>query len=145
VAFDQAAVEEAGVTFIVLGDLLGHERLPEILEGAVRAGTMSRPSADRWIESARRIYADRQAARDEAIRSASLAAMALMIAAAARGFASGPLIGFDPGGVRREFAIADRFLPVLLLCVGAPLEREARPRSRLGVDQVLSFDRGREF
>jgi nitroreductase len=91
------------------------------------------------------VYADPQLARDEAIRSASLAAMTLMLSASARGFASGALIGFDPARVRREFGIADRYLPVMLLAVGPAAGGPAARKVRLPVDRVLAFDRGREF
>ena len=50
-AYDQAVVEEAAVTLIVLGDVRAHENLEEILEESVRTGAMSRQSAKRWVES----------------------------------------------------------------------------------------------
>jgi nitroreductase len=84
-------------------------------------------------------------ARDEAIRSGALAAMALMLAAQAKGLASGPMIGFDPEGVKREFGIADRYVPVMLLAVGYPAPGNLPRKPRLGVDEVLAFGRGREF
>ena len=42
-------------------------------------------------------------ARDEAIRSGAFAAMTLMIAAQARGYATGPMIGFEPEKVKKLF------------------------------------------
>ncbi len=144
-AYDQPEVEEAAVTFIVLGDLLGHERLAEILEPSVAAGLMSRRRAERWVEMSNRAYRDPQMARDEAIRSATLAAANLMISAGARGLVSAPMIGFDSGGVKTEFGIADRFLPVMLLAVGHPGDHRAERKIRLDVDDVLAYDRGHEL
>lgn len=39
-AYNQQKVADAAVTFIVLGDLRGHEKLPDILGRAVKAGIL---------------------------------------------------------------------------------------------------------
>lgn len=145
VAYGQSHVEEAPVTFIVLGDLRGAEKLPQVLQRAVDSGAMPRRRAASWLRFAERIYADPEMARDEAIRSASLAAMILMLSAEARGLASGALSGFDPEGLRREFHIDERYVPVMLVAVGHPAVRDEQRKPRLAVDEVLAFDRGREF
>ena len=142
-AYGQRQVADAAVTFIVLGDEAGVERLPEVLDRAVGEGALPRERADAWLQMARDLYADRALARDEAIRSACLAAMVLMLAAEARGLASGALIGFDPERVRREFAVPAGCIPVMLLAVGRPLETDAVRKPRLDVDTILSFDDGR--
>jgi nitroreductase len=144
-AYGQALVEDAAVTFIVLGDVRGHERLADILDHSVEAGVLSRRKADRWVEMSDEIYADEQLARDEAIRSAALASMTLMLSAAARGLASAPLIGFDAARVTREFSVPPTCLPVMLLCVGRAAEGNPSRKVRLGTERVLAFDRGREF
>jgi nitroreductase len=146
VAYGQQKVVDAAVTFIILGDLQGHEKLREILNRAVAAGIVPEGQADVWVGMATGMYgANAQMARDEAIRSASLATMALMVAAEAKGLVSGPMIGFDPEGVKREFGISDRYVPVMLLPVGyaAPGNHPRKPR--LAVDEVLSFNEGRAF
>src|ERR671923_183252 len=121
VAYNQQKVEDAAVTFILLGDLRGYEKLPEILKRSVDAGLLDRNVAEFWAGSAEKAYSSNERfARDEAIRGASLAAMTLMIAAQAKGLATGPMIGFDPEGVKREFGISDRYVPVMLLTVGYP-------------------------
>ncbi len=146
VAFGQEKVTEAAVTFIVLGDLLGHEKLPDILSRSVQAGIVQKNVADGWVDYANQFYDNNaQMARDEAIRSASLAAMALMVAAQAKGLVTGPMIGFDPEGVKREFGISDRYVPVMLLPVGYEAPGNWSRKPRLSVDEVLSFGVGREF
>jgi len=145
-AYNQQKVVDAAVTFIVLGDLRGYEKLPQILKPMVEGGLMDQATADRWARSAASSYgADGQFARDEAIRSASFAAMTLMIAAQAKGLATGPMIGFDPAGVKREFNITDRYVPVMLLTVGYPAPGNWPRKPRLGVEEVLAFNKGREF
>jgi nitroreductase len=144
-AYGQALVEDAAVTFIVLGDVRGHEKLAGILQSSVDAAVISRRKADRWVEMSDKIYADGQLARDEAIRSATLAAMTLMLAASARGLSSAPLIGFDPERLQKEFAIPEHCLPVMLVCVGRAAEGNPARKVRMGADRVLAFDRGRVF
>ncbi|MBO0719385.1 MAG: nitroreductase family protein [Blastocatellia bacterium] len=146
VAYNQQKIEDASVTFIVLGDLRGYEKLGEILERSVESGIVDQTTAKTWADSATYVYANNERfARDEAIRSGALAGMTLMIAAQAKGLASGPMIGFDPEGVKREFGISDRYLPVMLITVGYPAPGNKPRKPRLRVDEVLAFDRGRDF
>ena len=146
VAYNQPKVADAAVTFIILGDLQATERLPQIYQPLVEAGAMPQEMADRVVGMATGMYKDNpQNQRDEAIRSASLAAMTLMLAAEAKGLVSGPMIGFDPEGVKREFNISDRYVPVMLLAVGYPAPGNHPRKPRLSVDEVLAFEQGREF
>lgn len=146
VAYNQPKVSDAAVTFIVLGDLQAHEKLPEIYQPLIEAGAMKQEQVDGVIGMANGFYANNPAmARDEAIRGASLAAMTLMLAAEAKGLVSGPMIGFDPEGVKREFGISDRYLPVMLIAVGYAAEGNHPRKPRLGVDKVLAFEQGQEF
>lgn len=144
-AFGQVQVVQAPVTFIVLGDVRGTEKLPEVMDRAVSRGALPRRKADAWVRMAGKIYADPVVAREEAVRSACLASMVMMLAAEARGLASAPLSGFDVDKVKRMFDIDDRYVAVLLLPVGYPASRTENRQPRLTVDEVLAFDRGRSF
>jgi nitroreductase len=145
-AYNQAKVADAAVTFIVLGDLRAHERLAEILAPFVAAGQMSQEMADNWVATTAHLYgSNAQFARDEAIRGASLAAMTLMLAATAKGLVSGPMIGFDPEGVKQAFDISEQYVPVMLLTVGYAAEGNWPRKPRLDVDEVLAFESGTEF
>jgi nitroreductase len=146
VSYNQQKVVDAAVTFIVLGDLRGYEKLPEILKPMVDGGLMKQAVADGWANTAISSYsASEQFARDEAIRSAAFAAMTLMIAAEAKGLVTGPMIGFDPAAVKREFNIPDRYVPVMLLTLGYTTAGNWPRKPRLSVDEVLAFNQGREF
>jgi nitroreductase len=112
----------------------------------VEAGIVKREMAEGWVAMTDNAYANNERfARDEAIRSAALAGMTLMIAASAKGLVSGPMIGFDPEGVKREFRIADRYVPAMLITVGWPAPGNFPRKPRLAVDEVLAFGGGREF
>ena len=143
-AYGQTHVRDAAVTLIVLGDLRAADKLPAIMESAVAQGALPPEKASSWVRMAGELYADPSMARDEAIRSASLAAMTLMLAAEARGLAVGALTGFDAARVKREFGIGDRYLPVMLLAVGYPEGLPPSRMPRLDLSEVLAFDRWTE-
>ena len=134
VAHDQPKVTDAAVTFIIVGVLPNPEVVVARLTPTIEVGLMSEDMAEHWRDGANVLYADPAIARDEAVRSATFGAATLMFAASAFGFASGPMVGFDPEGVRRDFGLADDELPVMLLAVGraAPGNWPQKPRRPLG-------------
>ncbi len=106
----------------------------------MHAGLLSRKVADVWLTMANGIYrADRRLARDEAIRSGSLAAMTFMLAAGNRGYVS-CTIGFNPVQVMEILGISDRYVPVMMLTVGRPASGNNARRPRLPLDQILAFN-----
>ena len=107
IAPNQERVAKAPLVFLILGDLNGHRRLEGILNETVHAGLLPREIADVWLTMANGMYgSDPRLARDEAIRSGSLAAMILMLAAGNRGYVSCP-IGFNPVQVMEILSISD--------------------------------------
>lgn len=132
-AWNQAKVEEAAVTFIICGVLPNVEALPERLRPSVVAGYMPAEMPSAWREAAGAQYADPQLARDEAVRSASLGAATLIHAAAALGLASGPMVGFDVEGVVQAFGLGADDVSILLVVVGraAPGNWPQKPRRPL--------------
>nr|WP_305645648.1 nitroreductase family protein [Rhodoferax sp.] len=134
VAHRQAKVLEAAVTFIVCGTLGAHAQLAQALQPSVAAGLLPQSVSDTWVAMAQSSYgADAQLQRDEAVRSASLAAMTLMLAAQGMGLVSGALGGFDAPGVVQAFGLAPQELPVILVSVGysaadaSPQHKPRRP------------------
>ena len=80
-----------------------------------------------------------QLRRDEAFRSASLAAMLLMLAAQDRGLASGALSGFDADGVAEEFNLGDQLVPVMLITIGHPAATPRPGKLRRPVHKILEI------
>jgi len=145
-AYNQPKVGQASATIIVLGDLRGYEKLEKIYEPLVKNGAVTKEAAAGIAQRAAGSYASNpQFQRDEAIRSGAMAAMVLMIAAQARGYATGPMIGFDPEQVKKLFKILDRYVPVMLVTLGHALPGNSPRKPRLSVDEVLEFNEGREF
>lgn len=139
-AYGQKKVEEASVTFIVCGRLKPHLDLREAWRPFVAAGHADAATVDAVVGSATRGYADnRQTQRDEAIRSASLAAMTLMLAAQAMGLVSGPMIGFDADQVRTGFDLGPDEIPALLVTVGRPAPGNWPRKPRRPVPDVLDI------
>ena len=137
---NQERVANAPLIFLILGDLNAHQRLEGILDETVRAALLPREVADVWLRTANGLYhSDPRVARDEAIRSGSLAAMTLMLAAGNRGYVSCP-IGFNPVQVMKTLSISDHYVPVMMLTVGRPAAGNTARRPRLPVDQVLAFN-----
>ncbi len=139
-AYDQEKVVDAAVTFIVCGVLEPHRGIRAAMQPFHEDGHIDRDFLDEWVEEAVSAYQDEPGMqRDEAIRSASLAAMNLMIAAQAMGLASGPMIGFDAAGVSLDFELAPTEIPVMLVAVGRAAPGNWPRKRRRPVDQVLAL------
>ncbi|MGC6371936.1 nitroreductase family protein [Pseudomonas sp. K2I15] len=139
-AFGQQKVVEAAVTFIVCGTLNPHETLPAALKPSVDAGIIDQSIYDMWVGAAQGMYQENpQLQRDEAIRSGSLAAMTLMLAAKGQGLVSTPMIGFDQSAVTTEFGLSATEVPVMLVTVGYPGTTNWPQKPRKAVNDVLQF------
>jgi len=139
-AWDQAKVSEAAVTFIVCGQLADHRTLPDRLAGAVEAGFMPAEMVPGWEGAAKSLYFEQpQRQRDEAVRSATFGAGALIYAAQAMGLGSAPMIGFDAPAVAETFALAADEIPVLLLAIGYATPQNWPRKPRRPLAQVLQL------
>lgn len=138
-AWNQAKITDAAVTFIICGVLPEADSLPERLQPAVTAGHMPADMPLVWREAAHAQYADPQTARDEAIRSGSLAAATLMLAAESLGLASGPMVGFDTPAVAQAFGLVQGEIPVMLVAVGRAAAGNWPQKPRRAIAEVLEF------
>ena len=140
IAWDQAKITEAAVTFIVCGQLADAQTLPERLAPSVEAGIMPAPMVDGWVGGAASLYQDQAwRQRDEAVRSATFGASTMIYAAHALGLGAGPMIGFDQDAVAREFGLAANEIPVMLLAVGLGTSANWPQKPRRPLEQVLTF------
>jgi len=140
VAYHQQKVADAAVTFVICGTLAAHEGLSKALQPSVDAGILPQPVVDSWVAMASGAHpGNPQLQRDEAVRSASLAAMTLMLAAEGMGLASCPMSGFDAEGVAREFNLGSNDVPVMLVTVGYAAQDNWPPKRRKPVREVLEL------
>lgn len=104
VAFHQQKIKAAPVTFIICGNELGYQTLASNLKPALEAGQINQDFADNLVKGATNSHhANAQLRRDEAIRSASLASMVLMLSAEDMGYATGAMSGFEPNKLQEAF------------------------------------------
>src|SRR5689334_15974282 len=140
IAWDQPATTEAAVTFIVCGQLVETSVIPERLAPLVAAGVMPASMVPDWEIPARDLYmAFPQRRRDEAVRSATFGAAAMIYAARSLGLGSTPMIGFDADAVHREFGLAADEVPVMLLSIGAERPGNWPQKPRRPVADVLDL------
>lgn len=134
-AYDQEQVENASATIVVVAKLSAHMDAPRIYADTP---TSVREAMVPMIGG---FYTNNpQMQRDEAIRSASLAAMTLMYAACDLGYATGPMIGFDPKAVGELIGLDGEHIPVMLVVIGKQVG-EVRPRAdRLPVAEVVRLE-----
>lgn len=139
-AWNQAKVSEAAVTFIVCGVLPCAESLGERLQPSVAAGFMHADLVTAWQSSATQMYADvPHSRRDEAIRSATFAASTLMLAGQALGLAASPMSGFDAAGVSHAFALHTDEIPVMLVTMGRARPDNWPQKPRRPVHEILEL------
>lgn len=134
-AWGQPQVEECSVAILVCGKRNAYEDAPEIYsEVPEEIQNKVLPMIQNFYEG------NDQLQRDEAIRGASLAAMALMLGAKNRGWATGPMIGFDPDAVSKLLKLTPNIIPVMIVVLGFQKD-EPRPRSyRHPVENVVRLD-----
>lgn len=140
VGHGQQKLVDAAVAFIICGRLAAHEQLPQRLQASVDAGELPQAVAQTWVELARAAHhANPVLQRDEAIRSASLAAMTLMLAAQGMGLASCPMVGFDMAALAQAFELDSLDVPAIVVAVGHPRAGQAGQKQRLPLGEVLSL------
>ncbi|OSI17166.1 nitroreductase family protein [Neisseria dumasiana] len=137
-AFCQPKILQAAAVIVMSGDLLAYRHLADRLQPSVQAGILSAHTAESWSRAAYgALHENAPAQRDEAVRSVSLAAMPLMLAAQERGWATCPMSGFDPEAVRQVAGLAENLLPVLLVAIGKP-ESNQKQKIRMPVNHVFT-------
>ncbi|WP_298881438.1 nitroreductase family protein [uncultured Bradyrhizobium sp.] len=140
IAWKQPAILDAAVTFIIIGQLADASTVPDRLASVVEAGIMPAHLVPDWEIPARGLYDDQpQRQRDEAVRSATFGAAAIIYAARSLGWGSTPMIGFDAEAVHREFGLAGDEVPVMLLTVGPERAGNWPQKPRMPVADVLDF------
>ncbi|MEU4575120.1 malonic semialdehyde reductase [Nonomuraea sp. NPDC023979] len=120
----RARTAAAPLTALLAADLCFHERLPELFPG--------RPDAARLFEDPR--------VREESARfNAALQIAYLILGVRAAGLAAAPTMGFDPGGLDKEFFGDGRHTTLAVLNLGRPVPGTPPPRlPRLEFDDAVT-------
>lgn len=135
-AWGQEHVRDASVVFVMAGSLVAHKNTERYLRNAPAAvREMFEPMIPQFYDGNDRVI------RDEACRSVGLSAMALMLMATSMGYASCPMIGFDPDKVAEIVGLDADHPPLMLVAVGRGT-KPAWPRlGLLNLEEVASVDR----
>jgi nitroreductase len=136
-AWDQPQVTDASVLFIMCADLTSHladpadywSHAPEEVQNIL--GPMIKP----FYEGNDTLI------RDEAMRSAALAGMTLMLAAKDMGYESCPMIGFDAGKVAELINLPENCAIGFMIPVGKQAQPGWERGDRLPDEKVVAYDR----
>jgi nitroreductase len=136
-AWDQPQVTDASVLFIMCADLTSHladpadywSHAPEEVQNIL--GPMIKP----FYEGNDTLI------RDEAMRSAALAGMTLMLAAKDMGYDSCPMIGFDAAKVAELINLPENYAIGFMIPVGKQSQPGWERGDRLPDEKVVAYDR----
>ncbi len=132
-AWGQAQVVDASELLVLCADLNAWEKDPKrYWRNAPQA------AQDAILPAIENYYANHhQGQRDEAIRSASIAAMNIMLMARSMGYDSCPMDGFDFDKVAKIINLPHDHIIIMMITVGKKLQ-DARPRAgQLPLEEVL--------
>jgi nitroreductase len=139
-SFGQQKVVDAPVTFIISGTLRAQDQVAAALKPAVDKGILIQPVVDSWTRMAQgSMNGDERAQRDEALRSASLAAMTMILAAEGMGLSSCAMTGFDAQAVHAAFGLGANEVPVMLVAVGHAAQGNWPQKPRRPLGEVLRY------
>ena len=135
-SWEQAQITDASLLLVLCADLNAWEKRPEryLREAPQKVQDFLLPAiADYYTNH-------HQAQRDECLRSASIAAMSIMLMAKEMGYDSCPMDGFDFDNVARIINLPHDHIITMMVVVGKKKE-DARPRSgQLPLDEVFLTD-----
>ena len=137
VAWDQPQVTDDSVLFIMCADLSAHQadpadywsHAPDEVQNIL--GPMIKP----FYEGNDTLI------RDEAMRSAALAGMTLMLAAKDMGYDSCPMIGFDSAKVSELINLPENYAIGFMIPVGKQSQPGWERGDRLPDEKVVTYDR----
>jgi len=134
-SWKQEQVAKASAVVVIAGKLDAHRDAARIYaDTPQKVQEMLLPMIEGFYEGKAALQ------RDEAVRSGSLAAMTLMYTAHDMGYASCPMIGFDPKRVWELLGLDDNHVPVMMVVIGKQVgELRGRP-SRLPIAEVVRLE-----
>ncbi|MGD6815909.1 nitroreductase family protein [Metabacillus sp. 113a] len=138
IAYSQNQIIESSAVIAILGDLEANKNVEQVYSPLVEAGHMSKEIKETLAGQIHGAYENPVYARDAAYSNASLAAMQLMLAAKAKGFDTCAIGGFNGEAFIKEFKVAGRYVPVMLISVGKAA-KPAHKSERISLDQVAEW------
>jgi putative NAD(P)H nitroreductase len=138
-AYGQEKIINASVNFIICGTTEEHKQLRSTLQPCLEANIMGQKIIDDWVAQIAAHEGNNIIQRDEAIRSASLAAMSLMLAAQDIGLGSCAIGGFDAAQITHEFKLTSTEIPVIIVAVGYSKNNNWPQKPRKPLSQIMTI------
>ena len=136
-AWDQAQVTDASLLIVICADLKAWEKDPARYWANAPAEVQ-----DYMASAIDQYYRNReQVQRDEAMRSAGIAAQTIMLSAKSMGYDTCPMDGFDYDAVGKLINLPEDHVVAMFVVVGKAVQ-PAKPRpTQLTTDDVVIADR----
>ncbi len=145
-ANDQQHVEDASAVIIVLGSTNPAKHADDIAADRMRIGLMDAAKKKRFDAVIKNLSADINSCRLWTMRSTSLAAMTLMLAAKSMGLATCPIESFDAARVKKEFAVPEDYEVVLLITMGYETKKQPPRPKRYDYSEMAHLEKyGKPF
>ncbi|MCA0149175.1 nitroreductase family protein [Rossellomorea vietnamensis] len=138
IAYHQQQVHDASAVVAILGDLEANKNIDPVFDPAIEKGEMTAEIKEVLKKQIEGAYSREEYPRDAAYSNASLAAMQFMLAAKAKGWDTCPIGGFNPAALVSEFKVSGRYLPIMLITIGKPLQK-ARKTDRLDIRNLIDW------
>ena len=119
-AFKQYKIKTASATIIVTGDKKAYLSADKIYEGSMMLGMLDKTEYQIMIDTINNLYEGwgESFQHDEAVRNASLSAMAFMLLAKNKEWDTCPMIYFDKDKISSLLNIPENEVPVMMITMG---------------------------
>lgn len=140
IAYNQEQIETASAVIAVLGDKEFYHNIDTVHNSMLEAGYIDEASKEVLVNNAKITYphAPEEVRKNLATFDSGLAAMQFMLIAKERGYATGPMGGFDKVKFTERFNISDRYFPIALITLGKE-NAQAYPTTRLAIEDKVKF------
>ncbi|WP_253896071.1 nitroreductase family protein [Solibacillus sp. R5-41] len=140
IAYNQEQIETASAVIAVLGDKEFHNNIDSVYDSMSEAGYIDDARREVLVGNAKKTYpyAPEEARKNLATFDSGLAAMQFMLIAKERGYATGPMGGFDKVKFSESFNVPDRYFPIVLITLGKE-NAPAYQTTRLPIEDKVKF------
>lgn len=140
IAYNQEQIETASVVIAVLGDKEFHKNIDSVYDSMYEAGYIDDAKKEVLVGNAKKVYpsSPEEVRKNSATFDSGLAAMQFMLIAKERGYATGPMGGFDKVKFSERFNVPDRYFPIVLIAIGKE-NVPAYQTTRLPIEVKVKF------
>jgi putative NAD(P)H nitroreductase len=141
-AFKQYKIKTASATIIVTGDKKAYLSADKIYEGSMMLGMLDKTEYQIMIDTINNLYEGwgESFQHDEAVRNASLSAMAFMLLAKNKDWDTCPMIYFDKDKISSLLNIPENEVPVMMITMGKTDKSSSKIRGyRKPVAEFVKF------